>query len=344
MASDAAINGELLVRAFHAKLLLVLLLLPSRGASIPTSEMDLLLAALRSRGYNLMGNAIATSDLQFDLLSTPSFTLFALPDYSLFALDMALPSSSYVSALCIHAVPRRLSATYLRRLSLLPSSNPLPTLLTGRSLSVGLSNQSHGTIPRSIAVSMDGIELTAPGVYYSRHVAVHGLRRSLPIQPQDSQSVPSGPPHAHTRHSRQRPSKPSTNAQKQSDLITPSSHSPLFPPAPTFPPHPAHLPTSVQPPAPAPESMSARTLETNVKVSPVPSPVIRAHWEQLPRSPMANGVLWANIEDRTFQPMAPLMKGSNVGDQTVEEFEGGHIHVLKRHSGWSLEIPVGLQS
>ncbi|KAK7328233.1 hypothetical protein VNO77_22335 [Canavalia gladiata] len=147
--------------------------------SIPSRELDSMLDTLRVRGYDLFCNAIVTSDLQMELLSyqrdansSYSFTFFAPTDASLFALDMTQTASSYTDTLRFHIVPRRLSFAHLR---LLPEGYLLPTLLLQRRLQLTRR-------PLSSAVSVGGVDIAFPGLFYGRNVAVHGLAGILSLR------------------------------------------------------------------------------------------------------------------------------------------------------------------
>ncbi|KAL7176074.1 hypothetical protein ACSBR2_029615 [Camellia fascicularis] len=77
--------------------------------AVPDDELESMLAVLRTKGYNLFGNALTTSDLYFDLLAGTPFTFFIATDSSFFVLDMTASASVYITALCYHIVPLRLS-------------------------------------------------------------------------------------------------------------------------------------------------------------------------------------------------------------------------------------------
>ncbi|XP_022927853.1 uncharacterized protein LOC111434622 [Cucurbita moschata] len=167
--------------------------------SIPTQELDAMLSIVRARGYNLFSNAITTSDLQLDLLSAAdnaSFTLFAPTDSSLFALAMTQSASVYTATLRYHGLPRRLSVSDLNSL---PSQVAIPTLL--RSQYVSVTRCHRGS--RSDAISVNGINVVLPGLYYGRHVVVHGLGGILSLHSQNGYTYGSPPP-----LSRFRPSGP----------------------------------------------------------------------------------------------------------------------------------------
>ncbi|XP_027338076.1 uncharacterized protein LOC113852014 [Abrus precatorius] len=178
--------------------LLCMAVLLANAASVGcmrSRELDSMLDNLRVRGYDLFCNAIMTSDLQIELLSdqsqreanintSHSFTFFAPTDASLFALDMTQTASSYTDTLRHHVVPRRLSLAQLR---LLPEGYMLPTLLSQRHLQLTRSSPSA-------AITIAGVDVAFPGLYYGRDIAVHGLAGILSlrsnISPPPTQVVP----------------------------------------------------------------------------------------------------------------------------------------------------------
>ncbi|KAI4375548.1 hypothetical protein MLD38_013405 [Melastoma candidum] len=166
-------------------LLLVLLHLPRGATSIPTHEVDTMLSTLHSRGpYNLIANAIATSDLRFDILHSSSFTLFAPPDSSLFHLALTLPSAAYVSALRLHSSPHRYSSSDLHHLLSSSSSSSVravPTLLKPRSLRL----HSSGAV-----LALDNVEVSFPGIFYSHSIAVHGISGAISLRDERHISPP----------------------------------------------------------------------------------------------------------------------------------------------------------
>lgn len=161
---------------------------------IPFRELDSMFDTLRTRGYDLFCNAIVTSDLQVDLLSiddandTHSFTFFAPTDASLFALDMTQTASSYTDTLRYHIIPRRLSLAELR---LLPDGYMLPTLLSTRRLRVTRR-------PHSSVTTVGGVDVAFHGLFYGRHVAVHGLAGILSLR-SNNPPPPPAPLHPPTR-------------------------------------------------------------------------------------------------------------------------------------------------
>ncbi|CAB4267739.1 unnamed protein product [Prunus armeniaca] len=162
--------------------LISLIMLPDEVVSLTPREYDSMQRVLRGHGYNLMCNAMATSDLQWMLLTFPanaSFTIFAPTDASLFALDMIQTASSYTDTLRFHVVPLRLSLSNLRSLA---AGSFLPTLLPSSALRL--------VSPRPLSVS--GVDVVLPGLFYSRHLAVHGLGGILSL----ASLVPYGSSHS----------------------------------------------------------------------------------------------------------------------------------------------------
>ncbi|KAF9610595.1 hypothetical protein IFM89_023389 [Coptis chinensis] len=153
----------------------------TKTSSIPESELQLSLAALRSKGYNLFGNAITISDIHYQLLNTSSnstYTFFAPKDSSLFSLDMVAPASLYVSTLRYHVVLGRYSFSDLQALG--SSNSTLPTLLNDHE--VGISSNSDQKMNESGDVGMitvDDIDVVVPGLFVSQNLAVHGLNGIL---------------------------------------------------------------------------------------------------------------------------------------------------------------------
>ncbi|MED6119540.1 hypothetical protein PIB30_012729 [Stylosanthes scabra] len=189
-------------------------LLMNAVSCIPSTEFDSMLESLRERGYDLFCNAIVTSDLQFDIFAYQNqrgkeeeeeeeeqegntnttrtntnprntFTFFAPTDASLFALDMTQTASIYTDTLRFHVVPRRLSVTELRHL---PEGYALPTLLSKRRLEITRSPVS------SAGISVGGVEIVFPGLFYSRYIAVHGLSGILSLRSNSVSGVSSVPP------------------------------------------------------------------------------------------------------------------------------------------------------
>ncbi|XP_009766725.1 uncharacterized protein LOC107785635 [Nicotiana tabacum] len=142
-----------------------------KNNSITPQELDTLLAALRYRGYPLFSNAIDTSDVQLQMLSTvadtsSAFTIFAPKDHFLYTLDMASDADAYVAALMCHVIPsRRLTITQLRNLT----SPYLETLLLHYSILVGKSKSDD------VFVTVDGVRVSDPDLYLGSKFVVHGL-------------------------------------------------------------------------------------------------------------------------------------------------------------------------
>ncbi|XP_008449424.2 uncharacterized protein LOC103491315 [Cucumis melo] len=165
----------------HVAILVISLLLTKTSfvSSIPTQELDAMLSVVRAQGYNLFSNAITTSDLHLDLLTAApnaSFTFFAPTDSSLFALAMTQSAFTYTATLRYHCLPRRLSLSDLNRFP----SQVIQTLLPSQYVS--LTRRLRGS--SSDAIFVNGINIVLPGLYYSRHVAVHGLEGILSLHSQ----------------------------------------------------------------------------------------------------------------------------------------------------------------
>lgn len=78
-----------------------------------------------------------------------------------------MAASNYVSALRYHVVPRRMSITDL--LSLPPPANIVPTLASGQDIVVEQRRSSRSLI------TVGGVDIVVPGMFYGRDIAVHGL-------------------------------------------------------------------------------------------------------------------------------------------------------------------------
>ncbi|KAG9129284.1 hypothetical protein Leryth_015669 [Lithospermum erythrorhizon] len=151
---------------------------------------------LRSKGYTLFCNAISTSDLQLQFLSssavdfptvdssnfTDYYTIFAATDPYVYALDMASDAAAYVSTLKYHVIPnRRLVHAELRNLT----TSFLETLLPQYSIFVNDNNRSveqndfilgdlmSGDLDDGVWV--DGVRVSDPDVYVGSRIVVHGI-------------------------------------------------------------------------------------------------------------------------------------------------------------------------
>ncbi|XP_057972639.1 fasciclin-like arabinogalactan protein 19 [Malania oleifera] len=141
------------------------------ATTLTDQDLETAIQVLKIHKYNLFGNAIATSDLRYRLLSGDSFTLFAPPDSDLFSLDMSSVADDYVRTLRLHVLPRRLSLADLRRLS--PGSR-IESLLYRHHLTISNHRVSiNGTISKYVAV--DGVRISVPNLYLSLDIAIHGL-------------------------------------------------------------------------------------------------------------------------------------------------------------------------
>ncbi|XP_074278727.1 uncharacterized protein LOC141602323 [Silene latifolia] len=153
--------------------------------NISIRDLNAAIFALRSNGYNLFANAIAVSDLSFQILTVTStshssgahggghggggchgYTLLAPPNSALFSLDMSTDAFTYVHSLRFHVIPRRLSYADLRNISL--SSDPyIETLAVGHFISVA-SSVGH-------IIAVDGVLVSFPDMHLRPKIAVHGL-------------------------------------------------------------------------------------------------------------------------------------------------------------------------
>ncbi|KAA8536512.1 hypothetical protein F0562_028991 [Nyssa sinensis] len=165
---------------------IILLFLPRAVTAIPELELESMLAAVRTRGYNLFCNAITTSDIYYEVLAGTSFTFFAPTDASLFALDMIATSSDYITTLRFHVVPRRFSLSDLRTL---PPGSSLHTLVPLHDISIERLPSLGFDI-----ITANGINVVVPGLFYGRDIAVHGLGGILSFRSQIGQRQDSPPP------------------------------------------------------------------------------------------------------------------------------------------------------
>lgn len=163
-----------ILRYLSAVLLLVQMWHTGTVSAVQRGEMDSMLTALRSNGYSLFSNAIVTSDLSYELVDggESSFTFFAPTDSSLFALDMINTASDYTATLRCHVIPQRLSILGLRRLR---AGSTLRTLAADHDLSV----ERRRSIASDDVITIDGVDVVVPGLFYGRNIAVHGLRGIL---------------------------------------------------------------------------------------------------------------------------------------------------------------------
>nr|XP_027102789.1 uncharacterized protein LOC113724037 [Coffea arabica] len=158
-----------------AVILLLFTITNTTVTAVEDDELESMLNVLRARGYNLFSNAIATSDLIYEVLAGKSFTLFAPTDSSLFTLDMTNMASDYISILRCHVIPLRMTFSDICRFT---SGSSLPTLTAARRATVRVESRSSPTSSDD-AVTIDGVGVLLPGLFYSRSLAVHGLRGIL---------------------------------------------------------------------------------------------------------------------------------------------------------------------
>ncbi|CAL1386171.1 unnamed protein product [Linum trigynum] len=173
------------MRKSTAPILLLLLFLISLilhhrpAAALIADELDAAMTSLRSHGYNLLPNAIATTDLRFRLFSSnssPAFTLFAPPDRFLYSLDISAAAPRYVRSLLRHISPALLPANSLRG----RGDSYIDTLLPGHRLLIigGCCSPlilRNGTVVDQSVLSVDGVRVSDPDLYVGSTVAAHGL-------------------------------------------------------------------------------------------------------------------------------------------------------------------------
>ncbi|KAK9069563.1 hypothetical protein SSX86_011467 [Deinandra increscens subsp. villosa] len=165
MASTSGISTAVIIST--VVIFLIAIINTAIVSAVREGELSVMFGVLRARGYHLFANAISTSDVHYDLKSDGNFTLFAPINSALFALDMTMPATNYVTTLRYHVIPRRMSMIDL--LSLPPSSNSVPTLVPGRDI---LVEQRRSV--RSL-ITVGGVDIVVPGMFYGREMAVHGL-------------------------------------------------------------------------------------------------------------------------------------------------------------------------
>ncbi|XP_058088556.1 uncharacterized protein LOC131235399 [Magnolia sinica] len=161
---------EKLLRLLSVSLLLFLTLPNATVNGIRNEELEDMISALQSKAYNLFGNAVMTSELQYDILSGHSFTFFVPTDSALFALDMRSSASHYIQTLRCHVTLRRLPTSSLASLS--PCLSFLPTLHPRRTVFI---SRRPSLSPGSDILTVNGVDIIFPGLFYGRNIAVHGL-------------------------------------------------------------------------------------------------------------------------------------------------------------------------
>ncbi|KAJ4827771.1 hypothetical protein Tsubulata_020872, partial [Turnera subulata] len=160
-------------------LLLALLLLSTTTTGATTDqELDAALSALRSHGFTLFANAVATSDLRFLLLlpsSSATFTLFSPPDHLLYSLDLASPADHYTRSLLLHVSPTLLRISSLgSAASASPGRCFIDTLAPhGRLLVEESKALVNGTVLESVSVNR--VRVSVPDLFVGSGIVVHGL-------------------------------------------------------------------------------------------------------------------------------------------------------------------------
>ncbi|KAL6502660.1 hypothetical protein OROHE_024313 [Orobanche hederae] len=169
---------------------LLLLTTTTAPSTAPFQELETVRQVLTKHGYILFTNAIATSDLQYQLVTpTPTntsacaateeaptslFTLFAPTDELLFALDMSSDANAYIRTLKYHVIPnRRHTFSDLRKLT----SPFLETLLPHTSVLIGKTRDGDVLLPNNatVVVMVDGIRINRPDLFLGPRFAVHGI-------------------------------------------------------------------------------------------------------------------------------------------------------------------------
>ncbi|KAL0282577.1 UNVERIFIED_CONTAM: hypothetical protein Sangu_2939100 [Sesamum angustifolium] len=164
-------------------LFLLVLLITTAYATTTFRELETMLEALRNHGYTLFTNAITTSDIQYQLLSTTGtdspFTLFAPKDSPLRALCMDSDAPAYVSTLRYHVVSHhRHTFTDLQNLS----SPFLNTLLPHYSVLIGKIQDSDALSGNAtFGLMVDGVRLSDPDLFLGPRISVQGIDGILVI-------------------------------------------------------------------------------------------------------------------------------------------------------------------
>ncbi|KAL6179029.1 hypothetical protein ACLB2K_050545 [Fragaria x ananassa] len=288
----------------------VFLSFPTCAASISSREYESIQRVLRNHGYNLICNAMATSDLQYEILTLPpnaSFTIFAPTDASLFALDMIQTASSYTETLRLHFVPLRLSLSDLRFIS---SGSILPTLLPYSALRLT-------TDPLQVA----GVDVALPGIFYSRRVAVHGLAGIVSLS-----SVVS-----YGSHLQATAPVASGGADTVAPLKTVSKRSDLSPAA--SPPSVAEAPSTNHSKT-AGVDLSPAGAESPVSTAGPPSPTPRENISPATdQSPSASPPSANSVPERARVLLMETTEGnsdSDVGDEISERMEARAVGKVKK--------------
>ncbi|GJV04068.1 fasciclin-like arabinogalactan protein 19 [Tanacetum coccineum] len=147
---------------------IILLILTVTTTAVPEREYYSMLTALRIRGYHLFANAITTTDLHYEIINGNNFTFFAPVDSALYALDMIMSARDYTTALRFHGVPFRLSLQDMRQLPY--GENRFETLVKGHEIRI-----VNRLLPVNVPITVEGVEIAFPGLFYDTHLAVHGL-------------------------------------------------------------------------------------------------------------------------------------------------------------------------
>ncbi|XP_043694645.1 fasciclin-like arabinogalactan protein 19 [Telopea speciosissima] len=149
-------------------------------AGIAETELETAIDALRSKGYELFGNAIETSDLKYELLDGgDSFTFFAPTNSTLYHLDLVSQASDYIQTLRFHVSPHRLTISDLQIASM--SQVPyLDSLVPNHIIFISINHTME--INFSAALIVDDVPISIPNLYVGPSIVVHGLDGILAVR------------------------------------------------------------------------------------------------------------------------------------------------------------------
>lgn len=184
MASNLRISTVFLLHTFINKVVIT---------AVPDREYYSMLTALRFRGYHLFANAISTTDLHSDIINGNNFSFFAPIDSALYALDMNISAADYTTALRFHGVlNHRLSLQDLQMLRY--GSIPFDTLVPGYQIHI------LNLIRFQLPITVEGVNIALPGLYYGTHIVVHGLESIIDFRSMiDSKNLSSNLKNNHRR-------------------------------------------------------------------------------------------------------------------------------------------------
>lgn len=157
---------------------------------IPEEELNMAITSLKANGYNLFGNAISTSDIRYQIISTfnNNITLFSPTDSDLYSLDLVSDSSDYVQKLRYHVSLNQFSFNNLSSFSFSNNlggslSNQVSfinTLIPHHCLTITKDDNPNPN-ENSSFVSVDGVRIVVPDLYTGSRITVHGLGGILSV-------------------------------------------------------------------------------------------------------------------------------------------------------------------